>query len=422
MGRSVLRPAANPESAISRRVSAIAESATLAMDRRARELTAAGQPIISFAAGEPDFPTPPEVVEAAIRACRDPRMHRYTPTSGLPELRAAVAESERAKTGLQIEPANVLVTSGTKQAVAHAFTTLLDPGDEVLITSPFWVTFPEAVSLAGGVPVVVGADESRGFRVSVEDLARHLTPRTKALLFVSPSNPTGAVYSAAQMREIGSWAEEQGLWIVSDEIYQHFTYGDARFHSLPAVVPELAERTIRVNGTSKSYAMTGWRVGWLIGPERVVAAAGNLQSHVCGNISNVSQAAAVAALQSGTASVERMRQVFSRRREVMLAGLSRLPGFECPPPDGAFYAFPSVTGLLGRTIAGRRVDTSEELAGLLLDEARVAVVPGEAFGAPGYLRFSYALGDEPLQEGLDRVQRLLGADSHSASGQPGLSG
>ncbi len=402
-----MRPAATPPLGISHRVGAVAESATLAMDRRARELSAAGENIISFAAGEPDFPTPPEVVEAAIEACRDPRMHHYTPTSGLPELREAIAETSQLHSGTEIAATNVLVTSGTKQAVAHAFTTLLDPGDEVLITSPYWVTFPEAILLAGGVPVVVPADEARGFRVSVDDLERHLTPRTKALLFVSPSNPTGAVYPEARMEEIGKWAEERGLWVVSDEIYQHFTYGDVRFHSLPEVVPAIADQTIRFNGTSKSYAMTGWRVGWLIAPKPFVAAAGNLQSHVCGNISNVSQWAALAALRSGTASVERMREAFAKRRGAILAGLERLPGFECPPPDGAFYVFPSVAGLLGRNIAGRRVDTSEQLAGLLLDEAKVAVVPGEAFGAPGHLRFSYALADDQLEEGMARIHRLL---------------
>lgn len=402
-----MRPAATPPLGISHRVGAVAESATLAMDRRARELSAAGENIISFAAGEPDFPTPPEVVEAAIEACRDPRMHHYTPTAGLPELREAIAETSQLHSGTEIAATNVLVTSGTKQAVAHAFTTLLDPGDEVLITSPYWVTFPEAILLAGGVPVVVPADEARGFRVSVDDLERHLTPRTKALLFVSPSNPTGAVYPEARMEEIGKWAEERGLWVVSDEIYQHFTYGDVRFHSLPEVVPAIADQTIRFNGTSKSYAMTGWRVGWLIAPKPFVAAAGNLQSHVCGNISNVSQWAALAALRSGTASVERMREAFAKRRGAILAGLERLPGFECPPPDGAFYVFPSVAGLLGRNIAGRRVDTSEQLAGLLLDEAKVAVVPGEAFGAPGHLRFSYALADDQLEEGMARIHRLL---------------
>jgi aspartate/methionine/tyrosine aminotransferase len=377
------------------------------MERRARELMDAGENIISFAAGEPDFPTPPEVVEAAISACSDPAMHHYTPAAGLPSLRQAVAETTTARGGPELSAANVLITSGTKQAVAHAFATLLDPGDEVLITSPYWVTFPEAVSLAGGVPVIVPADDTRGYRIGVEDLERHLTERTKALLFVSPSNPTGAMYSEEQMRSIGNWLEERGLWVVSDEIYQNFTYGDATFHSLPEVVPGLAEQTVRLNGTSKSYAMTGWRVGWMIAPKPVIAAASNLQSHVCGNISNVSQAAALAALRSGTDSVERMRRAFARRRDLVLSALERLPGFECPPPDGAFYVYPSVRGVLGREIAGRRVDTSAQLAALLLDEARVAVVAGEAFGTSGYLRLSYALADDKLEEGMARIQALL---------------
>lgn len=394
-------------SGISRRIGAIAESATLAMERRARELMAAGEDIVSFAAGEPDFPTPPEVVEAAMAACQDPRMQHYTPAAGLPELRQAIAATTSARGGPPLTAANVLVTSGTKQAVAHAFATLIDPGDEVLITSPYWVTFPEAITLAGGVPVVVPADETRGYRVSVEDLERRCTARTKALLFVSPSNPTGAMYPEDQMAVLGSWLEERGLWVVSDEIYQNFTYGNVSFHSLAEVVPRLAEQTIRLNGMSKSYAMTGWRVGWMLGPEPVIAASSNLQSHVCGNISNVSQWAALTALRSGTGSVETMRQAFAHRRELILAGLERLPGFECPPPDGAFYVFPSVAGVLGREIAGRRIDTSDQLAALLLDEAKVAVVPGEAFGTPGYLRLSYALADGKLEEGMARIERLL---------------
>jgi len=402
-----LPPARTSSQGISTRVAAIAESATLAMERRARELSAGGEKVISFAAGEPDFPSPPEVVEAAIEACRDPRMHHYTPSAGLPELREAIALKTSADSGTQVSAANVLVTSGTKQAVAHAFTSLLEPGDEVLVPSPYWVTFPEAIALAGGVPIAVPSDDSRGFRVSAADLERYLTPRTRAMLFISPSNPTGAVYREAQMGEVGRWAAERGLWVVSDEIYAAFTYGEARFHSLPAVVPELAERTIRLSGVSKSYAMTGWRVGWMVAPEPVITATANLHSHVCGNIANVSQRAALAALRLGSAPVDRMRQAFAKRRQLILAGLERLPGFECPAPEGAFYVFPSVAGLLGRSLRGRPVESSEQLANFFLDEARVAVVPGEAFGAPGHLRFSYALSDEELEEGMDRLARLL---------------
>lgn len=401
-------PLATPSaSAISRRVAAISESATMAIDRRAKELKAAGEKVISFGAGEPDFPSPEVAVEAGIRACRDPRAHHYTPAAGLPELREAIAQKTQRDSGLAVSANNVLVTSGTKQAVAHAFTLLLDPGDEVLIPAPYWVTFPEVVALAGGVPVIVPSTEVTGFRVSVEDLERRLTPRTKVLLFVSPSNPTGAVYRREQMELIGRWALAHGLWVVSDEIYDHFTYDGAAFNSMPNVVPELADRSLCLNGVAKAYSMTGWRVGWMVGPKDVVAAAINLQSHVCGNVSNVSQLAALAVLESGLDSVAAMRATFAKRRSAILDHLAAIPGFECPPPDGAFYVFPSVSGVLGRTIAGHQVNTSADLAGVLLEESKLAVVPGEAFGAPGHIRLSYALADAELDEGMARLRRLL---------------
>jgi len=402
-----LPPATIGGTAISRKVAAISESATLAMDRRAKALRAGGASVISFAAGEPDFPSPEAAVEAAVKACRDPRAHHYSPTAGLPELREAIALKTRRDAGLTVTSDNVLVTSGTKQAVAHAFTLLLDPGDEVLIPSPYWVTYPEAVALAGGVPVAVPTDESTGFRISVDSLERSITNRTKVLLFVSPNNPTGTVYRRAQMEEIGRWAVAKGLWVVCDEIYDHFTYEGIQFLSLPAVVPELAARSICVNGVAKAYSMTGWRVGWMIADAPVIAAGINLQSHVCGNISNVSQFAAVGALDSGLATVDHMRAAFAKRRDLIVEGLSRLPGFECVPPDGAFYVFPSVSGLLGRKVAGRLISSSLQLANLFLEEASVAVVPGEAFGAAGYLRFSYALGEGEIEEGLVRLERLL---------------
>ncbi len=400
-------PAISRDAAISRKVAAISESATLAMDRRAKELRAAGANVISFAAGEPDFPSPPAAVDAALRACIDPRAHHYSPAAGLPELRNAVAAKTRRDAGLKVTADNVLVTSGTKQAVAHAFTLLLDPGDEVLIPSPYWVTYPEAVALAGGVPVAVPGGESTGFRISVDDLERSFTDRTKVLLFVSPNNPTGTVYQRTQMEAIGRWAAERGLWVVCDEIYDHFTYDGTEFLSLPSVVPELAPMAICLNGVAKAYAMTGWRVGWMVADVPVIAAGINLQSHVCGNISNVAQMAAVGALESGLESVDVMRSAFAKRRQLIVEGLSRLPGFECVPPDGAFYVFPSVSGLIGRRVGGRSIGSSLELANVLLDEVSVAVVPGEAFGAPGYLRFSYALQDEAIQEGLERLERLL---------------
>ena len=394
--------------AISRRVAAISESATLALDRRVKELRAAGNDVISFAAGEPDFNTPQVVVEAAARACRDPRLHHYTPAAGLPELREAVASLTGRRDGLQVVAEQVLITNGTKQAVAHAFTLLLDPGDEVLVPTPYWVSFPEAIALAGGRPVPVPTTEATGFRVRPEDLDRYLTPRTKALLFVSPSNPTGSVYGKEEMRAIGRWAVGRGLWVVCDEIYDHFTYDSAEFNSLPVVVPELQPRALRLNGVAKAYAMTGWRVGWLVGPRATVEAAANLQSHVCGNISNISQRAALAALEQAAPAVLEMRAAFARRRMAMLEYMDRVPGFECPAPGGAFYLFPSVRGALGREIGGQKVGTSAELAAVLLEQARIAVVPGEAFGAPGHVRFSYALADQDLAEGMARLLRLLG--------------
>ncbi|MDA8274159.1 MAG: pyridoxal phosphate-dependent aminotransferase [Actinomycetota bacterium] len=394
---------------ISARAAAVAPSATLAVDAKAKALVAAGENVIGFGAGEPDFPTPEAIVEVAAAACRDPRNHRYTPTAGLPELRAAVAAKTRRDSGFAVEASQVLVTNGGKQAVAHAFAVLCDPGDEVLVPAPYWTTYPEAIALAGGVPVVVPTDESTGFRATVDQLEAACTPRTKVLLFVSPSNPTGAVYPREEVEAIGRWAAERGLWVVTDEIYEHLVYGGASHHSLPVVVPELAERCVVVNGVAKTYAMTGWRVGWLIGPPDVVAAATNLQSHETSNVANVSQRAALAAVSGDLEAVAAMRAAFDRRRVTIHRLLNEIDGVSCIEPQGAFYAFPSVTGLLGRRFAGRTATTSAELAEVAIEEAKVAVVPGEAFGAPGYFRLSYALGDEALEEGVGRLARLFGA-------------
>lgn len=392
---------------ISARIGSIAESATLAVDAKAKALKAAGRPVIGFGAGEPDFPTPDYIVEAAVAACQDPRWHRYTPAGGLPELKAAIAAKTARDSGYQVDPAQVLVTNGGKHALFNAFATLLDPGDEVLLPAPYWTTYPESVRLAGGVPVVVATDETSGYRVGVEALEAALTPRTKVLVFVSPSNPTGAVYPPEQVEAIGRWAAERGLWVVTDEIYEHLVYGDARFASMPALVPELAERTVVVNGVAKTYAMTGWRVGWLLGPTDVVKAATNLQSHATSNVANVSQVAALAALTGDLSAVAMMREAFDRRRATITKILDGIDGVTCPLPEGAFYVFPSVKGVLGRPVAGRTPQTSAELAEVILDEAEVAVVPGEAFGAPGYLRLSYALGDAELEEGAERIAALL---------------
>lgn len=401
----------SPRPRVSARVGAIAESATLAVDARAKALKAAGRPVIGFGAGEPDFPTPQPIVEAAIAAAADPRNHRYTPAAGLPELREAIAAKTLRDSGYEVRPADVLVTNGGKQAVFQAFATIVDPGDEVLLPAPYWTTYPEAIRLAGGVPVEVFADTDAGYLVTVEQLEAARTERTKALLFCSPSNPTGAVYSPEQTEEIGRWALEHGIWVITDEIYEHLTYDHSVFTPIVRVVPELAETTIVLNGVAKTYAMTGWRVGWMIGPSDVVKAATNLQSHLTSNVANVSQRAAIAALTGDLSAVEAMRQAFDRRRRTMVSMLEQIDGVRIPAPQGAFYAYPSVKGVLGRTIRGVTPATSAELAALILDEVEVAVVPGEAFGPSGYLRLSYALGDDDLVEGVGRIVSLLGEAS-----------
>jgi aspartate/methionine/tyrosine aminotransferase len=392
---------------ISDRIAAIAESATLAVDAKAKALKAAGRPVIGFGAGEPDFPTPDYIVEAAVQAARDPKNHRYTPVPGLPELREAVAVKTRRDSGYQVDAAQVLITNGGKQAVYNTFATLLDPGDEVLVIAPYWTTYPEAIKLAGGVVVEVLTDETSGYLASIEQLEAATTARTKVLLFVSPSNPTGAVYPPEQVAAIGAWAAERGLWVVTDEIYEHLVYGDARNASIATVTPELGDRVVVLNGVAKTYAMTGWRVGWMIGPSDVVKAASNLQSHATSNVSNVAQVAALAAVSGDLSAVAAMRTAFDRRRQLIVGMLSDIPGIVCPTPDGAFYVYPSVKGLLGKPLRGKVATTSAELAALILDEAEVAIVPGEAFGTPGYARLSYALGDDDLVEGISRIGKLV---------------
>jgi aspartate aminotransferase len=395
-------------SRISARIGAISESATLAVDAKAKALKAAGRPVIGFGAGEPDFPTPDYIVEAAVVAARDPKNHRYSPAGGLPELKQAIVEKTKRDSGYEIEAAQVLVTNGGKHAVYNTFATLLDPGDEVLLPAPYWTTYPETIQLAGGVPVEVLADENQNYLVTVEQLEAARTEKTKALLFCSPSNPTGAVDTPEAIEAIGRWALEHGIWVITDEIYEHLTYGDTKFTSLPVAVPELADQTVVLNGVAKTYAMTGWRVGWMIGPKDVIKAATNLQSHQTSNVNNVAQRAAIAALTGDLSAVDEMKVAFDRRRKLMVSMLNEIPGVECPEPTGAFYAYPSVKGVLGKEINGRTAATSAELAAIILDEAEVAVVPGEAFGAPGYLRLSYALGDDDLIEGVSRIAKLLG--------------
>ncbi len=384
-------------------------SATLAVDARAKALKAAGENVIGFGAGEPDFATPQAIVDAAVAACLDPKNHKYTPAAGLPELREAVAKKTLRDSGLAVEASQVIITNGGKHAVANTFEALLDPGDEVIIPAPFWTTYPESAALVGGVPVIVPTNESTGFKATVEQLDAAWTPQTKMLVFCSPSNPTGAVYNADEIDAIGAWAGERGVWVMADEIYEHLTYDDTPFVSLPARSSELGDRWVVVNGVAKTYAMTGWRVGWMIGPPDVIAAATNLQSQITSNISNISQRAALAAVSGDLSAVAMMRETFDRRRKTMTSMLNDIEGISCLNPEGAFYCFPNVTGLLGKEFAGRVATTSAELAEIAIDEVKVAVVPGEAFGSPGYFRLSYALGDDDLVEGVTRLAELFKA-------------
>lgn len=392
---------------LSRRISAIAESATMAVDAKAKALKAAGEPVIGFGAGEPDFATPAHIVEAAVTACLEPANHKYTPAGGLPDLREALVDKTERDSGWRPEVAQVLVTNGGKHAVYNTCATLLNPGDEVLLPAPYWTTYPESIALAGGTVVSLPTDTASGFRVTVDQLEAARTPATKALMFVSPSNPTGAVYPADEMEAIGRWAVEHDIWVIADEIYEHLIYDDHVHHSMRALVPELADHFVAVNGVAKTYAMTGWRVGWMIGPTDLIRAASNLQSHGTSNVANVSQRAALAAVTGDLTAVEEMRASFDRRRRRMVDLLRAIDGVDLLTPQGAFYAFPDLTAFLGREIGGRVATTTSELATIILEEAKVAIVPGEAFGAPGYARLSFALGDDDLGEGLTRMGDLL---------------
>lgn len=400
----------NPQPArVSAAIAGIAPSATLAVDAKAKALRAAGENVIGFGAGEPDFPTPDHIVEAAVAACRDTANHRYSPAGGQPALKAALAAKTRRDSGLELDPAQFLVTNGGKQAVYNTMAALIDPDDEVLLPAPFWTTYPEAIRVFGGVPVEVFAGIEAGFRVSVDQLEAARTSRTKAVLFVSPSNPTGAVYPRDEIEAIGQWAVRHGIWVITDEIYEHLVYGASEHHSLPVLVPEVADRCVVLNGVAKTYAMTGWRVGWMAGPADVIGAATNLQSHATSNVCNVAQAAALAAVSGGLDDVARMRAAFDVRRQRITELLNAIDGVECPDPEGAFYAFANMEGLLDRSIGGTDVDSTLELSAAVLEQAKVAFVPGEAFGAPGYARFSFAMGLDDLTEGVTRIADLVAA-------------
>ena len=396
------------DSRISKRISAIAESATLKVDSKAKALIANGRPVISYAAGEPDFPTPAHIVEAAAIAVRDPKNQRYTPAAGLPEMKEAIVQKTLEDSGTKITPSQVIVTNGGKQAVYQAFQVILDDGDEVLVPAPYWTTYPEAIKLAGGKQVDVFAGSDQGYKVTVEQLEAAYTPKTKALLICSPSNPTGAVFSKQELTDIGNWvATKPNLWVISDEIYQNVVYDGVRAYSITELVPEIQDRTIMVNGVAKSYAMTGWRLGWMIAPDDAAKAAGNLQSHLTSNVSNISQRAAIAAITGDQEPIQKMLAAFDRRRKLAVAELNKIPGMTTPNPEGAFYVYPDVSGLLGKTWAGKQITSSLELADMILEQAEVALVPGEAFGPSGYLRMSYALSDDQLLEGIQRMQKLF---------------
>jgi len=394
-------------SRVSSAVGQIAESATLAVDSKAKALKAVGQNVIGFGAGEPDFATPPHIVEAAVVACRETKYHRYSPAGGLPELKEVLSEKTLRDSGLKLDPTQFLVTNGGKQAVFNTMMSLIDPGDEILLPAPYWTTYPESIRMFGGIPIEVFAGADQGFRVNVEQLEAAKSKNTKALIFVSPSNPTGAVYPKEEIEAIGRWAADNGIWVITDEIYEHLVYGQTEHHSMPVVVPEVLDRCVVLNGVAKTYAMTGWRVGWMAGPPDIIKAASNMQSHATSNVCNIAQVAATAALSGGLEDVATMRAAFDERRVTIHRMLNEIEGVDCLEPEGAFYAFPSLVGLLGRDVAGREAKTTLDLATIILEEAKVAFVPGEAFGAPGYARFSFALGIEDLVEGISRIGELV---------------
>ncbi|MDK8649857.1 pyridoxal phosphate-dependent aminotransferase [Alloscardovia omnicolens] len=394
---------------LSTRIHNVAPSATLEVDLKAKALKASGIDIIGFGAGEPDFPTPDYIVRTAVEAAQDSKNHRYTATAGLPELREAIAHKTARDSGYEVDPQQIVVTNGGKHAVYASFQLILNEGDEVIVPTPCWVSYPETIKLAGGVPVEVFADAEHTFEPSIEQIEAATTERTKAIIINSPNNPTGAVWSADTLRAIAKWAIEHDVWVISDEIYEHMTYDDAETARIGSLVPEVRDRLIVLNGVAKTYAMTGWRVGWLLAPAEVAKAATKLQGHMTSNVSNVPQRAAVSAIAGDLSAVAAMREAFDRRRHAIVSALNELPGVSCEMPKGAFYAFADFTGLLGKPLGknGTVCENTVQLAALILDEVHVAAVPGEGFSAPGYIRFSYALADDDLAEGMRRLKEWL---------------
>jgi len=396
-----------PRPPIAAHARALQESPTMAITARAKELTASGEDVISLAAGEPDAPTPPRAVEAAQEAAADPAAHKYSPAPGQPWLRRRIAEKTQRDSHIATDPANVIVTPGGKYACYAIFQMLCEAGDEVILPAPYWVSYPAQIRLAGAEPVEVLASAEQGYRVTPEMLEAARTERTKAIVFNAPNNPTGAVYPPEEVAAIGRWARDAGVWVITDEIYEHLTYGGARAASILEMVPELSDQTILVNGMSKTYAMTGWRIGWAVAPEPAATALRRFAGQTTSNLTNVAQAAAAAALDGALDDLPRLREAYDRRRQLAVKELSAIPGVTCPEPLGAFYAFPNVEGLLETEIAGRRVDSSVELCEAVLEATGVALVPGEGFGAPGCVRLSYALDDERLAAGLERLRKAL---------------
>ena len=394
---------------LSERINRVAPSATLAVDSKAKAMKAEGIDVIGFGAGEPNFPTPAAIVAAAAEAVQDPKNYRYTPTAGLPELRKAIADKTLRDSGYGVDPNQVIVTNGGKQAVYESFQILLNDGDEVIIPTPYWTSYPEAVKLAGGVPVEVFAGADRNFEPSLEDLEAARTERTKAIIVNTPNNPTGAVWNPETVKAIGEWAVEHHVWVISDEIYEHLNYDGAKTTYIGAAVPEVRDQLLVLNGVAKTYAMPGWRVGWMIAPLDVAEAASKLQGHMTSNVNNISQRAAIAAVSGSLDAVYEMREAFDKRRQTIVAALNDIEGVNCPTPTGAFYAFADVSALLNKPLGTSKTAyaSTSELAAALLDEGHVAAVPGEAFGAPGYLRFSYALADDDLVEGMKRMKQWV---------------
>jgi aspartate aminotransferase len=391
---------------LSQRVSKIAPSATLAVDAKAKALKAAGENVIVFGTGEPDFPTPHYIVEAAIEAAKDPKNHKYSPAGGLPELRAAVAAKTLRDSGVEVDPSQVVITNGGKHALFNAFMCILDDGDEVILPAPYWTSYPEFIHIAGGVTKEVFASAESGFCVSIDQLEAAYTDKTKAVVLVSPNNPTGTLYSPEQIKEIGEWALAKGIYVVTDEIYEHLVFDSYKTTSILKEVPALGDKCIILNGVAKTYAMTGWRVGWMIASKEIAKAAINLQSHSTSNVNNMAQRAALAAVSGDLSAVEEMREAFERRGQAMYDMFNNMDNVVCAKPQGAFYCFPSFEKFIGSTIAGTKIESTTQLCELFLDEVKVAAVPGEAFGAPGYIRFSFALSDEDAKEGLARIAQL----------------